>query len=253
MTIMPGAEPYRHDGGPVGVLLCHGFTSTPASVRPWAEHLAAAGLSVVAPRLPGHGTDWRDMAGTTWRDWYAEVDRAYLELAGRCERVAVMGQSLGGCLALLLAQRRGPGVAALVLVNPSLAADNRLLHVGHAVKYLVSSVAGLAGDIKKAGGVEMAYDRVPTRAAAGLPALWRTTRTGLDLIEAPLLVYRSLEDHVVGPASLRVLRAGVRSTVFDERVCEDSYHVATLDNDAEKIFSGSLEFVREHVGKDLKA
>ena len=76
MPVMPGAEAFRHDGGGTGVLLCHGFTGSPHSLRPWAEYLAAAGLSVSLPRLPGHGTTWHEMARTRWGDWYAELDRA---------------------------------------------------------------------------------------------------------------------------------------------------------------------------------
>src|SRR2546423_8575951 len=86
--VLPGAEPFSHDvpaagrqaeperaasrSEPVpsvGVLLCHGFTGSPQSLRPWAEHLAAAGFGVRLPRLPGHGTDWHDMQVTTWDDW----------------------------------------------------------------------------------------------------------------------------------------------------------------------------------------
>ena len=64
MPVMPGAEPFFHSGGNTGVLLCHGFTGTPASLRPWADTLAAAGLTVSLPRLPGHGTTWQDIDGS---------------------------------------------------------------------------------------------------------------------------------------------------------------------------------------------
>ena len=126
MPLMPGAEPFTHSGGSTGVLLCHGFTGTPASLRPWADYLAGAGLSVSLPRLPGHGTTWQDMNHTRWEDWYAEVDRAYEELRGHATEIFVMGLSMGGCLALRMAELRGDGVAGLVLVNPSLAADTKL-------------------------------------------------------------------------------------------------------------------------------
>src|SRR2546429_9213869 len=75
MPVMPGAEPYHHDGGDVGVLLCHGFTGSPQSLRPWGEYLAERGLTVSLPLLPGHGTRWQDMQVTGWQDWYAEGDR----------------------------------------------------------------------------------------------------------------------------------------------------------------------------------
>src|SRR6202046_751279 len=96
MPLLPGAEAYTHDGGPTGVLLCHGFTGSPQSLRPWAEYLAKAGLTISLPRLPGHGTTWQEMARTRWEDWFAEVDRAFDELQSRCEEIFLMGLSMGG-------------------------------------------------------------------------------------------------------------------------------------------------------------
>jgi carboxylesterase len=246
MPVMPGAEPYSHDGGSTGVLLCHGFTGTPASLRPWAEYLAEAGLAVSLPRLPGHGTTWQEMARTRWEDWYAEIDRAYEELRDRASEIFVMGLSMGGCLALRLAELRGDAVAGLVLVNPSLAPDTKLFLLAPVLKLVVPSLPGVASDIKKEGTTELAYDRVPVRAAASLPQLWRLTRERLGEITQPVLVYRSAVDHVVGPASMQVLRAGVPASQLTVRECADSYHVATIDNDAQEIFAGSLEFVRAH-------
>src|SRR5580698_9534302 len=95
VTVLPGAEPFEQAGGPVGVLLCHGFTGTPQTLRPWADYLADKGLTVSLPRLPGHGTTWQDMSSTGWHDWFAEVDRAFTTLAGQCEEVFVFGLSMG--------------------------------------------------------------------------------------------------------------------------------------------------------------
>jgi len=246
MPVMLGAEPFFHEGGSTGVLLCHGFTGNPASLRPWAAFLAAAGLTVSLPRLPGHGTTWPEMARTRWEDWYAEVDRAFEELRGRAGQVFVMGLSLGGCLALRLAELRGDEVAGLVLVNPSIAADTKLLALAPVLKYLMPSVKGLGDDIKKEGVTELAYERVPVRALASLPQIWRLTQQRLAEVTQPVLVYRSTVDHVVGPASMRVLRAALPEGQLTVRECANSYHVATLDHDAEQIFTGSLEFVRAH-------
>jgi carboxylesterase len=244
MPVMPGAEPFTHVGGTTGALLCHGFTGSPQSLRPWAEYLAKAGLSVWLPRLPGHGTTWQDMARTRWEDWFAEVDRAFDELRAHADQIFVMGLSMGASMALRLAELRGPAVGGLVLVNPSVTADTRLVALAPVLKYLVPSVKGIASDIKKAQASELGYDRVPLAAAASLPGLWRTTQAQLADVTQPVLVYHSTIDHVVGPASLRVLRAALPS--LEVRECADSYHVATLDNDAQAIFAGSLEFVRTH-------
>jgi carboxylesterase len=248
MPIMPGAEAFVHDGSPTGVLLCHGFTGSPQSVRPWADYLAAAGLSVSLPRLPGHGTTWQEMARTRWEDWYAEVDRAFDELQARCEQIFVMGLSMGGCLALRLAELRGDAIRGLVLVNPSIAADTWLFSIAPILKLVVPSLKGVASDIKKEGAAELGYDRVPVKAAATLPGLWRITQQHLGELTQPILVYRSATDHVVGPASLKLLRNALPATQLEVRELGNSYHVATLDNDAETIFAGSLEFVRLHAG-----
>lgn len=244
MPLLAGAEPYHHEGGPVGALLCHGFTGAPQSLRPWGERLAEAGLTVSVPRLPGHGTSWQEMAGTRWEDWYAEVDRAFQELRSARGHVFVMGLSLGGCLALRLAQQHGDDVAGLVLVNPSLVADDKRLPLLPLLRPFIRSVPGLGDDIKRGDVHELAYDRIPVQAVAGLGKLWSSTRARLPDVRQPILLFHSPEDHVVGPASVKALREGVASDVTF-RTCPDSYHVATLDNDASFIFDESLQFVRD--------
>ncbi|CAM5539358.1 Alpha/beta fold hydrolase OS=Streptomyces alboniger OX=132473 GN=CP975_09335 PE=4 SV=1 [Streptomyces alboniger] len=119
MPVLPGAEPFRHEGGETGVLLCHGFTGSPQSLRPWAAFLAERGLTVSLPLLPGHGTRWEDMQLTGWQDWYAEVDRELRALRERCSQVFVAGLSMGGTLALRLAAKHGETVSGVVVVNPA--------------------------------------------------------------------------------------------------------------------------------------
>ena len=240
------SEPFEYDGGPVGVLLCHGFTGSPQTLRPWADHLAGHGFTVSLPRLPGHGTAWPDLARTGWRDWYAEVDRAFGGLASRCEQTFIFGLSMGACLALRLAEVHGGAVRGLVLVNPSLAPDTKLFLLAPVLKHVPLSLPGIASDIKKPGEREFGYDRVPVRAAATLPRLWEVTTRHLGDVTQPVLVYRSTVDHVVGPASMRVLLQGLATSQVTVRECPDSYHVATLDNDAGAIFEGSVTFVRDN-------
>jgi carboxylesterase len=110
----------------------------------------------------------------------------------------------------------------------------------------VRSMPGIASDIKKPGAAEIGYNRVPTRAAASLPGLWRATARQLSEISQPVLVYRSTVDHVVGPASMPVLRKALPDSQVTVVPLADSYHVAPLDNDAPMIFEGSAKFIREH-------
>ena len=241
---MPGAEPFHHEGGRTGALLVHGFTGTPQSLRDWGQHLADAGLSVALPRLPGHGTTVDEANLTHWEDWYAEIERHLALLRERCDDVFVMGLSMGGTLSIRLAEEHGDEVAGLVLVNPSLLTkrpDRFLLPV---LRWVKPTWPGIASDIKKPGVTELAYDKVPVKAAYQLSRLWVTTRGDLGKVDQPLLVLRSTEDHVVEPDSARMLLEKVSSTDVTEVLLDDSYHVATLDNDAPMIFERSLEFVR---------
>jgi esterase/lipase len=245
--VMPGAEPFDLPGGPVGVLLCHGFTGTPQSMRDWGVHLAAAGFTVRCPLLPGHGTRWQDANASTEDDWFGELSAALDDLRGRCTTVVVAGLSMGGTLALRLAERRPDDVAALVLVNPSLLTERRDAKLLPLLAKLTPAWAPIASDIKKPGSTELAYPRLPTRAAVALRRLWAAVRADLGAIRAPLLVFRSVEDHVVEPASTRMLLAEVGSTDTTEVLLHESFHVATLDNDAPLIFARSVEWIRERV------
>jgi carboxylesterase len=246
VQIAPSAEPFHAAGDATGVLVLHGFTGAPASVRPWGESLARQGFTVLVPLLPGHGTTWQDMNATRWTDWYAEAARSLDRLKAECDDVFVCGLSMGGCLALRLAEERGADVAGLALVNPSVIDTSRALLAVPVLKRLVGSVKGITDDIKKPGTVEYGYDRLPLRALDSLRALWKITRDDLAKVTAPLLVFRSAEDHVVKPLSTQIVMRGVSSTDAVERVLDDSYHVATLDNDAEAIFAETAAFVRAH-------
>ena len=255
MPLMPGAEPFVLDGSPsnpangsVGVVLCHGFTGAPSSLRPWGEHLAAAGMAVRAPRLPGHGTRWQDMNSTRWEDWYGELERAFDAMLAKVPTVFAMGLSMGGTLCLRLGEERGAELAGLVVVNPSLATERKDAKLLSLVSKVVPSIPGIGSDIKKPGVTEQAYDRSPLRAAYSLAQLWKVTRADLGKLTQPVLLYRSRTDHVVEPISGRLLIDGASSTEVREVILEDSYHVATLDNDAPLIFDGSVEFVRTHAG-----
>ncbi|HEY2834883.1 MAG TPA: alpha/beta fold hydrolase [Sporichthyaceae bacterium] len=243
MPVLSGAEPYHHSGGSVGALLCHGFTGSPYSMRPWAEYLAAASLTVALPRLPGHGTDWRDMNLTTWDDWYTAVDREFGELRERCDQVFVMGLSMGGALALRVAQRHGGAVAGVVVVNPSVLSHDPRLRALPLLHRFVPSLGAIGDDIRKPGVSEMAYDRTPLRALESLRRAWPTVVRDLPRVTQPLLLLRSYTDHVVEPESSRQVLSRVSSRDLTEIVLHDSYHVATLDHDAPRIFAESLDFV----------
>lgn len=253
MTTPTVTDPFHAEGTPgpdgrrVGVLLSHGFTGSPASIRPWAQALADEGYAVTVPLLPGHGTTWQQMNTTSWSDWSAAVEQAYVDLAARCDAVVVGGLSMGGALALWLASRH-PEVAGVLLVNPAVASTNKQLLAVPLLKRVLPSMPGLANDIKKPGVDEHGYDRTPLRALASFVGCWKDLRAALPQVTAPLLLMRSAEDHVVDPSSSRIILRTVSSRDAREIVLEDSYHVATLDHDAPLIERESVAFVARVTG-----
>lgn len=250
MTIHPLASPFSAPARPdqtggrrIGVLLCHGFTGQPASMTPWGEALAGQGYAVEVPRLPGHGTTWQELNGLTWADWYAEVDRVLDKLVAENDAVVVGGLSMGGALVLRLAADRPDDVAGVVVVNPAVATkrlDVKLLPV---LKHLVKSFPGIANDIKKDGVQEHGYTRTPLKAIHSMMQAWPLLVADLSKVTAPLLYFRSVEDHVVDDASEPLITGGVSSTDVTVVRLEDSYHVATIDNDAELIHAETAAFV----------
>ncbi len=254
MTLDPHAAPFSSEGDPAsarartGVLLSHGFTGSPHSVRPWAEHLAALGHPVRVPLLPGHGTTWQEMNGTTWDDWRGAVETALLDLAGQVDTVVVCGLSMGGALALRMAADHPDVVAGLVLVNPAVGSSRFDVKLLPLLKHVVRSVPGIADDVKKPGVEEHGYRRTPVRAAASMFAGYRQLREDLPRVTCPVLLYRSEVDHVVDPSSARTIAARVSSTDVREELLRDSFHVATLDHDAPTIFAGTADFVARVTG-----
>ena len=243
MAILTGAEPFNHDGSDVGVLLCHGFTGTPQSMRPWGEYLVERGYTVRVHLLPGHGTTWQEMNGTSWQDWYSCVDTAFRELHERCERVVVGGLSIGGALSLQLAQEHGPRISGLVLVNPAVKFDDPRTRLVPVLKHLMGSVEGVGNDIKKPGVTELAYTRTPLKAAHSQLVGWQSVIRDLPEVTQPVLLLRSPQDHVVPASSSALILSRISSRDRTEILLEDSYHVATLDNDAQRIFDESAKFI----------
>ncbi len=245
--VIPQARPFTGGSGSVGVLLLHGFTGSPYSMRAWAEHLVADGFRVTLPRLPGHGTTWQELNRTDWTDWYAAADRAFVDLERQCEQVFVAGLSMGGALALRLAEQHGDRVAGLALVNPCINIADPRIKVSRLLS-AIPSLPGICNDIARPDVSEFGYDRNPLRALHSQTKLWADVRGGLHQVTQPTLVYASRVDHVVDPSSLALLRAGAATPELEVVTLERSYHVATLDYEADLIFCGSADFFRRHVG-----
>jgi carboxylesterase len=215
-------------------------------MRPLGEFLAGAGVMVAGPLLPGHGTtEWNDLATATVDAWTATAD-AGLDALAPCETVTVVGLSMGACLALELAARRPDRVRTVVLVNPYVR-DPRLNLAG-GLRLFVRSVKGVGNDIKKPGQDEVCNERVPVRTLVQVRRLHQVVLGALPSVTQPLLVLRSDEDHTVDASSVKLIMARVGSERKELLRLTNSFHVATLDYDADVINERTLAFVRANRG-----
>jgi glycosyltransferase involved in cell wall biosynthesis/esterase/lipase len=258
VVTIPGAEPWSARGegerAEVGVIVTHGFTANPLGTRPLGQRLASAGFTVEVPCLPGHGTSIRDFGRSRYAHWYRALERTYEHLARGCEKIVLVGHSMGGTLSLDLATRRPDKVAGVVAINAQVSDPVQPLAkvapvLQYVLPYVPRDLAGLpSDDIAKPGVEEGAYGIVSARAAQSLIAQLPRIRRQLPTLEVPLLAVWSPQDHSVPPENSVVLQELVGSDDVTELVCERSYHVPQLDYDAERVEEAVLAFVARVTG-----
>jgi carboxylesterase len=243
--ILAGAEPASYPGGPNGVLVVHGFTGNPQSMRPLAQAFAEAGFATELPLLPGHGTSVEDMSTTAWADWSKAAAEAYDDLSRRIDKILVAGLSMGGALAVWLAVER-PDVVGLVLVNPAI--EPPAAGTTDVIRQMLEGgteyVPGVGNDVADPGNKELAYETIPLASGLSFMEGQEELSNRLGDIRCPILLMTSRQDHVVNPSNSDYLADRVSGPV--ERVfLERSYHVATLDYDAAEIEARAVEFARK--------
>ncbi|QYJ15011.1 Thermostable monoacylglycerol lipase [Rubrobacter xylanophilus DSM 9941] len=244
--VMEGAEPFYAEGGRAGVLVSHGYTGSPQSMRPLAEGLAERGFTVALPRLRGHGTTPEEMAAATAADWVADIEGAASWLRERCEVLFMAGLSMGGTLTLYMAGRHPEMFAGIVPINAAVFVNNPDLASLAFAEDAPVEVPGVGNDIKASGVTELAYPVVPVPTIKELFVLMKAAEELLPRIVCPMLAVVSREDHVVPPANTEYIAGRVASAEREVLWLEDSYHVATLDNDADLILRRAAEFFERH-------
>ena len=230
----------------VGVLLVHGFTGSPASMRPWAQYLNQHGYTVTVPLLPGHGTRPEDLNLVKWQEWPAKVENDLNLLLQSCEKVFICGLSMGGGTTLNVATRYSQQLAGIILVNPMI----HVKLVPHQLAWLISRFQkmrdSVGDDIKRPGITEWGYDSLPAVGVYQLLKMLSYTRKRLHDVTAPLQLFHSVEDHTLPVTNTEIIMAGVNSREKNRIELVNSYHVATLDYDQEIIFENSRLFIESH-------
>ncbi len=247
-TIIEGAEPISHKAdSKVGILVLHGFTGNCQSMRPIADTFIENGYNVEMPLLPGHGTVIEDMLDKTYEDFYKAAVAALNKLKQNASSIFVVGLSMGGTLACNIGADFN-FIKGLVLINPLLepSPDELTKALKDMLDQGTDIITSIGSDIKKDGEKEFSYNGTPIKPLLSLFDGLKELYDKLQTITAPVILFSSREDHVVPSTSGDLLVDKLKDN--SQRVwLENSYHVATLDNDQEIILQGALDFVRRHV------
>jgi carboxylesterase len=242
--IMKGAEPFFFKGNDIGILASHGFTGTPQSMRYYGQALHRAGYTVVGPLLKGHGTSPADMAKATATDWISSLEEALDQLRPICRRIFITGLSMGGTLTLYMAAKYPSVFAGAIPINGCIQFELPDMAAMVLDAKTPPFLPGVANDIKDPNAKELAYTEAPLAAFKEGYVLTNVTRDLLPRIKCPTLIIHSRDDHVINPSNMRVIADLVGANRIETLWLENSYHVATIDNDKDFIAEQACRFLR---------
>ncbi len=232
-------------------LVIHGFTATPSCMETVAQPLRDAGFLVRSPLLAGHGGSARDLEKTTWQDWYESVRVAFQELKQKSESVSVVGQSLGGLLALKVAAEF-PVARLALLATPILFNTftvNRLLpfversFLRHIYRFQPKLFGSAISDPEGRRKFESNF-WMPLKSVMEIVRLQEVVREQLPDVTAPALILHSPRDTTAPYESMEFLKKHLGSKKNKAVSLERSNHVLTLDHEREKVSREVLEFFR---------
>ena len=235
-------DPFFWEGGPVGALLLHGFTATTAEVRPFAKKLLQAGYTVAAPLLAGHGTTPDELNCTPWQAWVESAEAVYRNLANRCEKVFVVGESAGGVIALYLAGDH-PEISLLVLATPALKLNLSPLQQLE-VRLLAPFVTGLPKPNLDDTTGWQGYRVNPLKGVLQLIALEKVVTARLERVTQPLQIFLGRHDTTIDPRSGEIILNNVCSRVKEMIWMEHSGHCVLLDSELDSVAEKALGFIR---------
>ena len=239
-------SPFLLQGGPVGLLLIHGFTGSPPEMRLVGSFAHQRGYTVLAPCLPGHGTTIEDANRQRWQDWAAHVDRALADLEERCERVFAAGLSLGSLLALHLAAHH-PELAGAIAYSPAIRMADPRARVVAVLKYLTQQLPKdemFAVD-PEAESRLWSYDAWPAAAAHEVIKLTRQVKQSLPQVRCPSLIVYSTEDPDIHPDAAQYTYDHIGAEDKELVTLHNCGHVITVDAEWEVVAEGTCQFIAD--------
>lgn len=235
-TAKESGEPYlltHKDKKPAGVMLIHGFISSPAELSAYGKHIHELGFNVLGARLAGHGTSPCDLATRHWEDWLDSVRRSHEILAAISSCVIMVGFSAGANLALLFASENPRLLRAVAGVCPALKVRDKkitLASSAHAITRLTGAIIEGAKTLKYRRSHTTQpltnYQSFPISALAELNTLMANARDNLPNVETPLLIVQSRNDPVV---------VGEYAETILEKVASPDKSLRWIDTDSHHI------------------
>jgi carboxylesterase len=228
-------------GGPVGILLSHGYTATAAEVRLLARGLHQHGYTVAGPLLPGHGLTPQEMNRCRWQEWAEALEQAYRPLAAQCEQVFVGGESMGALLALYLAGQH-PEVAGILAYAPALQISRQKLLMAYCAAPFIAHVPKKGLDQFNPNWQGYLVNPVP--AILQLHQLQREIRRRLPQLQPPLLIIQGRLDIDIDLRGVEALYREAGSAIKELHWMEKSNHLVILDSEHEQVITLTLNFIK---------
>jgi carboxylesterase len=233
--------------GRAAALCLHGLTGTPYEVRSLGEAISAVGIRALGPALPGHNETPERLAASSYGDWLEAARAEFRRLRGEFESVFVVGMSLGGLLALALAEEET--VDALAVIGTPLVLHHPLAWLIPLVKYLrPMSPKSEGSDIRDpaARARHVGYRVMPLNSVHELQRLQRRVRPQLVRITAPILVAHGVHDRTASPRDAIEIRDSVSSEVREYLLLAASGHIVPVDFDGPALAEAIAEFLARH-------
>ncbi|HBI34298.1 MAG TPA: hypothetical protein DEA43_01905 [Candidatus Moranbacteria bacterium] len=230
-----------------GILLVHGWTSTPYEVRRLGKYLNENGYTVLGIQLAGHGSVPKDLEGIKWQDWILDIENGYAELKKTCEKVYVGGTSIGANLAMEFAKKEKNIAGLILMATPyrlryeeivvSFAKTLKMFKKYHKKYY--PPTFGVSTTITRL----ISYQSYPISSSLETFSLIKDSRKNLELITQPILIMQSTHDHIVQKNSLENIYKKVGSEIKKKKYIEKAYHTFISDIKNEHVFRDILEFL----------
>ena len=254
MAINPNLDPseFYLEGGPVGVMLIHGFTGSPPEIRLIADYLNQRGLTVSGPLLPGHGTDIEDLSKRKWQEWTGYLEKEFSKLKRNCQVVFTGGLSLGSILSLYLAAHNDD-VDGVLAYSPAIKVSDWRASLIPLLKFIMPNLPKDEDFVTDPDALAQnwSYDGYPLHAAHEVMRLSQEVRRSLLQVNCPALIVQGELDPAIAPDCAPIVNDGVSSKEKEVLYLKNSGHLVTIDSEWETVAETTYQFIQAHVPEEL--